>query len=101
MYSTYISPSAEADIIEASFWYSFRRDGLEKDFFICVEATINLVTRNPLQFSKLNEEGVRKVNTQKFPYGIYYYVEGNEIMILAILHLKENPEKWKSRKIQD
>ena len=97
MYSVYITPVAETDLIEASLWYSFQKDGLEKEFFICVEAAINWVRRDPLLFEKLDETQVRKVNTQKFPYGIYFYVEGNEINILAILHLRDNPGRWKSR----
>jgi hypothetical protein len=98
MYFVSTTPNFETDVIEASFWYSFHREGLEKEFFICIEAAINTIKREPQLFSKLNKEGARKFNIQKFPYGIYYFIEGKEIIITAALHLHDNPNKWKNRK---
>ncbi len=100
MFSVFITPEAEMDVYEAGFWYEFKRSGLEKEFFICIEASVNLITRNPFLFEVLCEEEIRKVNTKRFPYGIYYYIDKKRIVILGVLNLKDNPDKWKSRKLK-
>ncbi len=98
MYLVSTTPDFESDVVESSFWYSFQREGLEKEFFICIEAAINIIKRDPQLFSKLDKEGARKINIQKFPYGIYYFIDGKEIILTAALHLHDNPGKWKKRK---
>lgn len=38
----------------------------------------------------------RRCITRRFPYGIVYEQRKNELIIVSIMHLRRNPETWKS-----
>ena len=43
------------------------------------------------------EEDIRRHLIKRFPVGIYYCIEGNSILIYAIMHMSRHPDYWKSR----
>lgn len=45
------------------------------------------------------EDGVRRYLLKQFPFGIYYSVEGDEIVVWAIMHLRRKPNYWAGRRI--
>jgi len=34
---------------------------------------------------------------RRFPYGIYYRIEGNSIRILVVKHHRRHPDYWRRR----
>ncbi len=36
--------------------------------------------------------GVHRLLSKKFPYGIYYIIEKNTVIVIAILDLRQNPK---------
>lgn len=55
------------------------------------------ITPNPLAYAVVHRD-IRKVIVSKFPYAIYYRIEGNDIVVIAVFHSKRNPKIWKARK---
>jgi hypothetical protein len=43
------------------------------------------------------EEDVRRCLVNRFPYGVLYSIESTEIFILAVMHLRRDPDYWKKR----
>jgi len=82
---------AERDISEACHWYQQQAEGLGSDCLRCVDAAIAFIGRNPLTFPKHYHE-YRRVLVRRFPYGIFYVVEGDIISVIAVLHLAQDPE---------
>lgn len=95
-YDLIIRPEARADLLDAFHWYQSQRAGLGYDFKLCVDEVISKIQRNPL-IHKVIESGIRRSITRRFPYGVFYVVENERIIVLAVLHARQDPLKWKKR----
>jgi len=91
-----VTPAAEADLAEARAWYERKRDGLGAEFVLCVEAGLDHICRAPTAASEVYP-GVRRVVVRRFPYGIYYRVDPEQIAVLAVYHSKRDPRGWQHR----
>jgi plasmid stabilization system protein ParE len=79
-------------------WYDSRRSGLGAEFFDTVVATIATVQANPEIGTKRAGHGkTRRVLLDRFPYQVVYHLGPDEIVIVAIAHLKRRPDYWKNR----
>ena len=95
-YDLIIRPEARADLLDAFHWYQSRRDGLGYDFKLCVDEVIAKIQRNPL-IHKVIKDGIRRSVIRRFPYGVFYVVGNKRIIVLAVLHARQDPAKWKNR----
>ena len=95
-YGLLVKPEAEADLGEAYEWYEEQRTGLGDDLLLCVEAAIDSARRNPEMFPIIRGE-VRQALTRRFPYGVFYLVEPDRIVVLAIYHSRRDPSGWQGR----
>lgn len=95
-YSLIISDEANFDILDAYVWYETVREGLGKDFELCLDAEINFLTRNPLQF-QVQYKQIRIAFIERFPYGIHFVVDKNFIKIIAVFHTSRDPQSWEER----
>lgn len=89
-----VQPEVEVDLLEAVVWYENKLQGLGESFLLNVEATIRTIKRNPEAFPKVYKE-IRRVLIKKFPFGIFYLIEKERIVILAIFHASRSPKNWK------
>ena len=87
----------EADLTESYDYYEQQSNGLGAEFLISVEAALYQIERNPLHFQKVYKNK-RKANLKRFPFGIFYIVSKETVLILAVIHLTRDPKTWKSRK---
>ncbi len=83
------SDKADSDFNKIAYWYKSIREGLDDEFILCLEIEIEVVKRNPLLFEKIYEN-VRKTVLHRFPYNLYYIVEEDKIVVLAIAHQKRS-----------
>jgi plasmid stabilization system protein ParE len=91
-----IQPDAASDILEAAKWYDNNLKGLGGSFLDSVDSAINSVQQNPDAYPKVYKE-LRRILLKKFPFGIFYLVEENKIVIVAVFHASRNPKQWKGR----
>jgi len=89
-------PEAEAEFIGAIEYYENNERGLGYDFSIEVHAVIQNILKYPTAWP-IMEEDIRRCLVNRFPYGVVYSIEGNEIFILAVMHLRRHPDYWKKR----
>ena len=89
-------PAAEAELTEAAEWYEARRAGLAADFVDTVRVKIFDLLDAPQRWRLVN--GTRRVLLGRFPFAIVYReLEGDEIEIVAVAHLKRRPKYWSRR----
>jgi len=95
-YELLVRPEAESDMLAAHAWYEDRKPGLGAQFLQAVESCLETIRRYPLAYAKVEGE-VRRALLKRFPYGIFYIVDGERISILACLHAKRRLGLWRPR----
>ncbi len=91
-----VRPEAEAELEEAFAWYEQQVAGLGEHFLLAIDATIDSIQRNPLQYPVVYN-GIRRALTRRFPYQVFFVVEDMQISIIAIFHGMRNPTIWRNR----
>jgi plasmid stabilization system protein ParE len=85
-----LRPEAEKDLLNAYRWYDERTAGLGQRFLESVERTLTQIEREPHAFAEIHE-GIHRVLTQTFPYGIFYLFEDERTTVLAVVHTSRHP----------
>lgn len=89
-------PEAEAEFLAAIDYYEKREPGLGFDFIVEVQSTIGNIISLPTAWPIL-EDDMRRCQVRRFPYGVLYSQHKDMIFILAVMHLRRNPDYWKTR----
>lgn len=90
-----VRPQAEAELLAARDWYENQRDGLGQEFVDVREAVSEAATR-PLSFPTVHGE-IRRAILRRFPYGVFFRIVTDEIIILGVIHGRRHSQQWKSR----
>lgn len=83
-YRLIITDDAELDIAEARHWYQ-EQAGLGADFMTCIGRKLEFVEQQPLA-TPVVVHGIRRAVVSRFPYNIYYAINGQFINVLAVWH---------------
>lgn len=87
---------AQADVEEAFAWYEAQRPGLGETFRRALDLAVESIEAHPEAYAILHRQ-TRRVLLPRFPYGLYYRVLGQNIVVVACLHGKRHPRLWRSR----
>lgn len=87
---------AENDIYEAASWYESQRLRLGHEFLDAIEASFTRISENPLQFSILYRS-TRRSLLSRFPFGVFFRINGPTIVVVAVMHASRNPGRWRER----
>lgn len=85
-----------ADIEEAFLWYERQHAGLGEEFLAAVQSTLSDIVQHPLQSPVIHRD-TRRVQLRRFPYHIFYRVFGDTVIIVACMHGRRDPSRWRSR----
>ncbi|MDX2020957.1 MAG: type II toxin-antitoxin system RelE/ParE family toxin [Deltaproteobacteria bacterium] len=91
-----VRPQVETDIDSAAAWYEDQEAGLGGEFVEGMRLLINRIHRNPMAYQEIDRR-VRRAIHGRFPYGGYFVVTDEAVIILAVLHLRRKPGAWRSR----
>jgi plasmid stabilization system protein ParE len=89
-------PEAEAELIESARFYDRRVPGLGRRFLLDVDTSIEKIVESPTKWRVVEGE-IRRFLMKKFPFSIYYRVEGEVIRILVFKHHSRHPDYGKHR----
>ena len=89
-------PEALLEANESAKFYELRQDGLGKRFVEALTDAITRIRRTPELFGRV-DDNIRKCRILRFPFGIIYRDKKKSVEIIAIMHLKRNPDYWKNR----
>ncbi|MBI5775079.1 MAG: type II toxin-antitoxin system RelE/ParE family toxin [Verrucomicrobia bacterium] len=84
-------PLVNADLREAFDWYEDQRAGLGGEFKDDFLTHLRQLPRDaPLYAVRFAD--VRRLNLDRFPYGLFYVIRPPEIWLLAVLHASRDSE---------
>ena len=89
-------PEARAEFLEAARYYHQQKPGLGLQYISAIETLLGRIGTNPLRFHPI-EENIRQARVLRFPYGVIYRVRLKDIQIIAVTHLKREPNYWRDR----
>lgn len=89
-------PEALMEYEESTFYYSSVSNALAASFVTQIESSIKRIQRNPLAHATVWAD-VRRCLVKRFPYGIYYIIENDHFLIVAVMHLSRKPGYWENR----
>ncbi|HYR82582.1 MAG TPA: type II toxin-antitoxin system RelE/ParE family toxin [Terriglobia bacterium] len=88
---------AREEFTAAVRWYEEQRPGLGGEFFDAVSHATALIQAQPEVGTLSRDRRTRRVLVRRFPYEVVYRLSEEEIVIVAIAHLKRRPGYWKKR----
>ncbi|MBN8560771.1 MULTISPECIES: type II toxin-antitoxin system RelE/ParE family toxin [Leptolyngbya] len=91
-----VRPEARQELDEAYQWYEAQQEDLGDDFLDCVDERLNQICQMPELYEVVRRD-IRRAVVRRFPYVIYYRVVVDRVIVLAIIHGRANPKKWRSR----
>lgn len=89
---------AEVEAAEAASFYNKQQENLGGRFVATIEESLVRIRFNPLLFPFV-ELDVRRCLVHTFPFGVLFRIEGDQIIVIAIMHLKRSPNYWAHRVI--
>jgi plasmid stabilization system protein ParE len=90
-------PAADLDVEAAFTWYQNEREGLGQEFLEELRAAYDRIAEGPLKYRDLRS-GIRRTLVRRFAYAVYFAVEGEIIVVLAVLHAHRDPAEWQMRR---
>jgi toxin ParE1/3/4 len=87
-----VRPDAEADIAAGYDWYEEQREGLGREFVEEISTTMAAVQSEPLRFPAMFRK-LRRALVHRFPYGIFFVVRSDTLIVVAATHLARDPRR--------
>jgi len=84
-------PLVRADISDAINWYEDQMPGLGLEFWTDFRTHFQLLTHNAELYA-VRFADVRRMNLDRFPYGLFYVIRKPEVWLLAVLNASRDTE---------
>lgn len=88
-----IQPRAQAHLAEAHAWYDQQLPGLGAEFMDAIQDALSRIEENPGLYP-IYRDRIRRVLARRFPYLIFYVVDPDESLVVAVLHASRDPRRW-------
>ena len=88
--------AAQAEFDAAALRYDMQQPGLGAQFVSEIERAVDLAASYPERFAIRHAE-IRRAPARRFPYSVFYRVESERIVVLAIFHARRDPTIWSTR----
>lgn len=82
--------SAAKDVLEAFFWYHTIRPPLGDRFMAALKECYDSIEANPRGY-QIRKAYFRHAMVHKFPYREVYEIEGQDLFIYRVIHVKRKP----------
>ncbi len=92
-----VRPEAEAEVKKAFEWYDEQSEGLGLEFLRAIDACLSGVMRNPFAYQIAKVPNVRRALVRRFPYALFYLVDDDAIVVIAVFNIKRQPIDWSAR----
>ena len=91
-----VRPEAAQDLEDAAAWYEAQGRGLGHEFLDEVRRSLQRVVEQPELYPSVHR-ATRRVLIHRFPFGVFYRVEMDSIVVVAVMHGSRDPQRWKQR----
>ncbi|MGO9776122.1 MAG: type II toxin-antitoxin system RelE/ParE family toxin [Terracidiphilus sp.] len=82
---------ALADVGRIRNWYQKIDPVLEDRFVRSLNEGLDRIEAHPFGYQVVYRN-TRRISLDKFPYSVYYLVQDERVIVLAVIHHKHNPE---------
>lgn len=89
-------PEVVADLEAGCTWYEARSPGLGAAFIAACRDALVRIQRNPERVAA-DADGIRSVRLRRFPYLIHFRIEGETLVVFAIMFGGRDPAAWQAR----
>jgi plasmid stabilization system protein ParE len=91
-----LRPEAEQDLAGSATWYEDQRSGLGLEFLQEAQDVLSAIAERPLSFPIVHRTA-RRALLHRYPFGVFYFIEGEQAVVIGILHGSRDPQAWKAR----
>jgi len=95
-YRLVAEPRVYFDVAATYQWYENEQPGLGLEFLDQLRAVYDRIAAGPFQYQDLRS-GIRRALLRRFPYVVYFAVEADVVIVLAVLHASRDPAEWQRR----
>lgn len=88
---------AERELNDAAQYYELERPGLGAVFIAEVQRCTEAIVAHP-DAAPVVRGQLRRRLCHRFPYGLLYSMVGDELRVLAVMHLRRRPGYWVGRR---
>ncbi len=88
-----LTSTAELELKEAMEFYESAQEGLGAELLQEVEAATRLIEAHPLAWAPMSAR-TRRCRTHRFPFGLFYQVRTDEILVVSVMDLRRDPKRW-------
>lgn len=96
-----VLPEAELEVTDAVLWYDDQHSGLGDEFTSEFERVRGRIWNAPQQWPRVEfyegKHDVRRCFMHRFPYGVVFVWRPNEIVVVAVAHMRRQPFYWLER----
>lgn len=89
-------PEADEEFREAARYYESEAPGVGLAFIAEVHRALSIIIAHPRSTETLRGS-IRKKVLSHFPYSLFYSLETNLILVVAVAHHKRRPTYWQNR----
>ena len=90
-------PAAEAELVAAAEFYDAHSPGLGLDFILEIQRSTRALVTYPRIGRKFSKR-LRRMLVRRFPYGLLYQSEADQIFVVAVAHVRRRPGYWRRRR---
>lgn len=97
-----LTPEAKADVAGAAAWYRERSVRAAEDFLLAVSIALARIEAQPTAQLVVDVgTGVRRALLRKFPHRVLYLIDGEQLVVFAVMsHWRDDPV-WRERLERD
>ena len=88
-----LRPQARDELADAARWYREKSPLIAIAFREAIRRTISQISERPASFPQI-ANGIHRALTRRFPYAIFFAVEGPVVVVLAIKQQAQDPATW-------
>lgn len=89
--SVIFKPLAQVEVSDAYQWYQQPHIQMGDAFLLELERTSSFLCTNPYLYPKV-EQDVRNAHLNRFPYTLYYVIDGDVVNVLSCFHQHRQPK---------
>ena len=89
-------PAAADEFVSAVAWYEQQRPGLGSEFAASCRSALAVIRDQPHAFRRVHGD-IRRVILRRFPYAIFYRSREAELLVIAVMHERRDPRRWRDR----
>lgn len=86
---------ARADIRKAEEHFKGEGDEIARAFAVALRRALDLITTLP-KSSPADAYEIRRKPLTSFPYTLIYFLDGDVVDVLALMHHRQHPDAWRN-----